>query len=223
MTSENKFQFSALCFGEGNGTPLQYPCLENPMDRGAWKTAVHGVVEGWTPLSNFSFTFHFHALEKEMATHSSVLAWRIPGTGEPGGLPSMGSHRVGHEWSDLAAAAAGVQERVEEWLVYASKQRLGRASLVSQTVKNLPAMQETGVRPLGWDDPLEKGMAIPSSILAWRIPWTESLAGYSPWGCKGSDTTEQLTHSSTCAHRACSSFSTVAFLRIAKTVNNQNL
>ena len=86
-----------LCTGEGNGTPLQYSCLENPMDRGAWKTAVHEVVEGWTPLSNFSFTFHFHALEKEMATHSSVLAWRIPGTGEPGGLPSMGSHRVGHE------------------------------------------------------------------------------------------------------------------------------
>ena len=67
--------------GEGNGTPLQYSCLENPMDGGAWKTAVHGVAEGQTRLSNFTFTFHFHALEKEMATHSSVLAWRIPGTG----------------------------------------------------------------------------------------------------------------------------------------------
>ena len=66
--------------GEGNGTPLQYPCLENPMDGGAWKAAVHGVAEGRT-LSNFTFTFHFHALEKEMAAHSSVLAWRIPGTG----------------------------------------------------------------------------------------------------------------------------------------------
>ena len=66
------------------------------MDRGAWKAAVHGVSEGWTRLSNFPFTFHFHALEKEMAAHSSVLAWRIPGMGEPGGLPSMGSHRVGH-------------------------------------------------------------------------------------------------------------------------------
>ena len=88
------------------GTPLQYPCLENPMDGGAWKAAVHGVAEGWTRLSDFTFTFHFHALEKEMATHSSVLAWRIPGTGEPGGLPSMGSHRVGHNWSDLAVAAA---------------------------------------------------------------------------------------------------------------------
>ena len=82
--------------GEGNGTPLQYSCLENPMDGGAWWAAVHGVAKSRTRLSNFTFTFHFHALEKEMATHSSVLAWRIPGTGEPGGLPSMGSHRVGH-------------------------------------------------------------------------------------------------------------------------------
>ena len=83
--------------GEGNGTPLQYSCLENPMDGGAWKPAVYGVTEGRTRLSDFTFTFHFHALEKEMATHSSVLAWRSPGTGEPGGLPSMGSHRVGHD------------------------------------------------------------------------------------------------------------------------------
>ena len=82
--------------GEGNGTPLQYSCLENPMDRGAWKAAVHGVTEGRTQLSDFTFTFHFHALEKEMANHSSVLAWRILGMGEPGGLPSLGSHRVGH-------------------------------------------------------------------------------------------------------------------------------
>ena len=69
----------------------------------------HGVAEGRTRLSDFTFTFHFHALEKEMATHSSVLAWRIPGMGEPGGLPSMGSHRVGHDWSDLAAAAAAAR------------------------------------------------------------------------------------------------------------------
>ena len=82
---------------EGNGTPLQYSCLENPMDGGAW-----------TRLSDFTVTFHFHALEKEMATYSSVLAWRIPGTGEPGGLPSMGSHRVWHDWSDLAVAAGRV-------------------------------------------------------------------------------------------------------------------
>ena len=92
--------------GEGNGNPLQYSCLENPMDGGAWWAAVHGIARSRTRLSNFTLFFHFHALEKEMATHSSVLAWRIPGTGEPGGLPSMGSHRVGHDWSDLAAAAA---------------------------------------------------------------------------------------------------------------------
>ena len=83
--------------GEGNGTPLQYSCLENPTDGEAWWAAVHGVAKSWTQLSDFTFTFHFHALEKEMATHSSVLAWRIPGTGEPDGLPSLGSHRVGHD------------------------------------------------------------------------------------------------------------------------------
>ena len=81
---------------EGNGTPLQYSCLENPMDRGAWQAAVHGDAEGRTRLSDFPFTFHFHALEKEMATHSSVLAWRIPGMAEPGGLLSMGLCRIGH-------------------------------------------------------------------------------------------------------------------------------
>ena len=85
------------CSLQGSGTPLQYSCLENPMDGGAWWAAVHGVAKSRTQLSEFTFTFHFHALEKEMATHSSVLAWRIPGTGEPGGLPSMGSHRVGHD------------------------------------------------------------------------------------------------------------------------------
>ena len=83
--------------GEGNGTPLQYSCLENPMDGGAWKAAVHGVAEGWTRLSDLTFTFHFHALETEMATHSSVFAWRILRMAKPGGLLSMGSHRVGHD------------------------------------------------------------------------------------------------------------------------------
>ena len=101
--------------GEGNGTPLQYSCLGNLMDGGAWWAAVHGVMKSRTRLSDFTFTFHFQALEKEMATHSTVLAWKIPGTGEPGGLLSMGSHRVGHDWSDLAAAAAAliVNERVQ--------------------------------------------------------------------------------------------------------------
>ena len=83
--------------GEGNGDPLQYSCLENPMDGGAWQAAVHRVAKSQTRLSDFTFTFHFHALEKEMATHSSVLAWGIPGMAEPGGLLSMGSHRVGHD------------------------------------------------------------------------------------------------------------------------------
>ena len=83
--------------GEGNGNPLQYSCLANPMDGGAWQAAVHGVTRSQTRLSDFTFTFHFYALEKEMAAHSSVLAWRIAGTGEPGGLPSLGSHRVGHD------------------------------------------------------------------------------------------------------------------------------
>ena len=98
--------FPLACLEEGNGTPLQCTCQETPMDGGAWWAAVHGVKKSRTRLSDFTFTFHFHALEKEMATHSSVLAWRIPGTGEPGGLPSMGSHRVGHDWSDLTAAEA---------------------------------------------------------------------------------------------------------------------
>ena len=91
--------------GEGNGNPLQYSCLENPMDGGTWKAAVHGVAKSRTRLSDFTFTFYFHASEKEMATHSSVLTWRIPGMGVSSGLPSMGSQRVGHDWSDLAAAA----------------------------------------------------------------------------------------------------------------------
>ena len=94
--------------GEGNGTPLQYSCLENPMDGGAWWAAVHWVAKSWTRLSDLTFTFHFHALEKEMATHSSVLAWRIPWMEKPVGLQSMGSHRVGHDWSDLVVVVVVV-------------------------------------------------------------------------------------------------------------------
>ena len=256
------------------------------MDGGAWWAAVHGVAKNRTRLSDFTFTFHCHAWEKEMATHSSVLAWRIPGTGEPGGLPSMGSQRVGHDSSDLAAAASKVNtiwEQDENWTKliklkknvkfgrhlhfmeiyeFGMKQRkttadsyrsfylgvctyiffgsggglltyshlrqehwhseyhffflwkpqkhwgfsgssadeesaynagdpglipgLGRsagegigypfqyswASLVAQLVKNPPAMWETWVQSLSWEDPLEKVKATHSSILAWRIPWT---------------------------------------------------
>ena len=91
------FFFCILISTAGNGTPLQYSCLENPMDGGAWWAAVHGVMKSPTRLSDFTFSFHFHALEKEMATHSSILAWRIPGMAEPGGLLSMGSHRVRHD------------------------------------------------------------------------------------------------------------------------------
>ena len=85
--------------GEGNGTPLQYSWLENPMDGGAWWAAVHGVAKSQTRLSDFTLTFHFHALEKEMATHSSTLGWKIPWTEEAGRLQSMGSQRVRHNWA----------------------------------------------------------------------------------------------------------------------------
>ena len=98
---------------------LQYSCLENPMEEGAWWAAVHGVATSRTWLNDFTFTFHFHALEEEMATQSRILAWRLPGTGEPGGLPSMGSHRVGHDWNDLAAAAGGTGDQIANicWII----------------------------------------------------------------------------------------------------------
>ena len=162
------------------------------MDGRAWWAAVHGVAKSQTRLSNFPFTFHFHPLEKEMATHSSVLAWRIPGTGEPGGLPSMGSHGVGHDWSNLPAAVgvfpdssvgkesacnAGDPNLTPE-LGRSSGEGIGYplqyswASLVALLVKNPLAMQETWVWYLGWEDPLQKGKATDSRILAWRILWT---------------------------------------------------
>ena len=96
MTERLHFHFSLLCIGEGNGNPLQCFCPENPRDGGVWWAAVYGVAMSQTRLSDFTFTCHCYTLEKEMATHSSVLAWSIPGTGESGGLQSMGSHRVGH-------------------------------------------------------------------------------------------------------------------------------
>ena len=126
-----------------------------------------------TRLSDFTFTFHFHALEKEMGTHFSVLAWRIPGTGEPGGLPSMGSHRVRYDWSDLAASRVYFEIVLNECYLLNKDLLCACYVLPGERLKRLPPMRETWVWSLGWEDLLEKEMAIHSSILAWRIPWTE--------------------------------------------------
>ena len=104
-------------FGEGNGSPLQYSCLENPRDGGAWWTAVYAVTQSRTQLSHFTFTFHFHVLEKEMASHSSVLAWRIPGTAEPGGLPSMGSQ----SWTRLKWLSSSSNNQLKKYVAPFSK------------------------------------------------------------------------------------------------------
>ena len=127
----------ASASGEGNGTPLQYSCLENPMDRGAWWAAVHGVAKSQTQLSDFTFIFHFPALEKEMAIHSSVVAWRIPGKEKPDGLPSMGSHRVGHNWSNLAAAAASASLFLFPFLTLALLLEGGGRSCLSKEICSL--------------------------------------------------------------------------------------
>ena len=131
---------------EGNGTPLQYSYLENPMDGGAWWAAVHGVAKNWTRLSNFTFTFHFPALEKEMATHINALAWRIPGTGEPGGLPSMGSHRVGHDWSDIAAIVGDftipllIRDRRTRQMIYKKTEDFNNISIKHSNQEQLGAL-----------------------------------------------------------------------------------
>ena len=137
INSASVYIHIVMPLGEGNGTLLQYSCLENPMDRGAWWAAVHGVARSRTRLSDFTFTSHFHALEKELATHSSVLAWRIPRMGEPGGLLSTGLHRVGHDWSDLEAAAAVIPLSVlhccmfwQLWAGYLSFFRLSFMGLI---------------------------------------------------------------------------------------------
>ena len=115
----------------------------------AWKVheqriAVHEVAKSWTQLSDFTLTFHFHALEKEMATHSSILAWRIPGTGKPGELPSMGSHRVRHDWSNLAAAAAAVQETWVQSLGPEDPLEKGMATHYSILAQKIPWTEEPG-------------------------------------------------------------------------------
>ena len=134
------------------------------MDGGVWWAAVHGVTKSQTRLSDFTFTFHFCALEKALATHSSVLAWRIPGTAEPGGLPSMGSHRVGHDWSDLAAAAVHI-------------------SILFQILFHYRLLQDIECYTVGpyW-----------LSILPRKSHRRRSLVGCSPWGREESDMTERI-------------------------------
>ena len=123
-----------LAYWRRHGTPLQYSCLENPMDRGAWWAAVHGVAKSQTRLSDFPFTFHFHALEKEMATHSSVLAWRIPGTLEPGGLLSVGSQsRTRLKRLSSSSSSSSLCLRRRQWQptpVFLPGESQGRGSLV---------------------------------------------------------------------------------------------
>ena len=127
---EMKFLWHTHCRRQWH--PLQCSCLENPMDGGAWWAAIYGVAEGQTRLSDFTFTFHFHALEKEMATHSSVLAWRIPGTEEPGRLQSMGSQRVEHGWATSLSLFTFTHWR-RKWQptpVFLPGESQGRGSLV---------------------------------------------------------------------------------------------
>ena len=143
------------------------------MDGGAWWAAVRGVARSWTLLSDFTLFFHFHALEKEMATHSSVLAWRIPGTGEPGGLPSMGSHRVGYDWSDLAAAAAAAADTFnnfqKEWVrrecqrVSSSKRSKLRQWVMSWWVSDFFEF----VAPEVELDPTSSVPTIPCGVVEW--------------------------------------------------------
>ena len=182
------------------------------MDGGASCTAVHGVARSWIRLSDFIFTFHFHALEKEVATHSSVLAWRIPGTGEPGALPSMGSHKVGHDWSDLAAAltekiwfyincnSCSARHFVCLMMAYASCRTCNVTEETCSVTEDMQSNKEEeiwlhvlsvsfalifivycfcyksvikGMLPI----PLEKEMATHSSLLIWKIPWTQETGG----------------------------------------------
>ena len=148
-----------------SSSPLQYSCLETPMDGGAWWAAVHGVAKSRTRLSDFTFTFQFHALEREMATHSSVLAWRIPGRGEPRVLPSVGSHRVGHDWNDLAAAAAAADvfqldeprgpAQVQPWADSDDRSTCGspntrRGTLTRMVGMNCSPRTPLHIAPQGW-------------------------------------------------------------------------
>ena len=153
------------------------------MDRGVWWASVHGVAESRTRLRDFTFTFHFHALGKEMATHSGVLAYRIPGMGEPGGLPSTGSHRVGHDWSDLAVAAAS-------FTITKSMPGLPCASDGKESACN--AGDPGSISGLGRSPGEGNGNPLQYSCLE-NPHGQRSLVGDSPWGCKESDMTEWLS------------------------------
>ena len=169
--------------GEGNGTPLQYSCLENPMDGGAWWAVVHGVAKSRTRLSDFTFTFHFHALQKEMGPHSSVLALKIPGTVEPGGLPSMGSHRVGHDWSDLAAAAAAWTIAHQAPLSRGLARQEHWSGLLGPPPGDLPNLW---TEPISLVSPALAGMFFttraPNNWCFWNVVLEKTLEG--PLNCK---------------------------------------
>ena len=156
-------------FFQYHGTPLQYSCLENPMDGEAWWAAVHGIAKSRKWLSNFTFTFHSHALEKEMATHSSVFAWRIPGTGEPGGLPSVGFHRVGHDWSNLAVAS---------WSLYQHKLSAAAAA-ATKSLQSCPTLCD----PRDGSPP---GSPVPGILQGRTLEWVAiSFSNASKWKVKG--------------------------------------
>ena len=158
------------------------------MDGGARWAAVHGVAKSRTRLSNLTFTFHFHASEKEMASHSSVLVWRIPGMGEPGGLPSMGLHRVGHNWSDLAAAAAEAAG-VSIFFLFLSR-------MCNIFLPTFPSHSDRpGFDPLAGKIPWRKEWKPTPVFLPGEFHGQRSLSGDSQWGCTESDTTEWLIFS----------------------------
>jgi len=144
------------------------------MDGGAWWASVYGVAQSQTPLSDFTFTFHSHALEKKMATHSSVLAWRIPGTGDPGGLPSMGSHRVRHDWSELAAAAAASRGQIH-W----NHNHRKLANLITWTTALSNSMK---LSHAVWGHPRWKGHGgeVWQNVVHWRREW-QTTSVFLPW------------------------------------------
>ena len=160
---------------EGNGTPLQYSCLENPMDIGAWWAAVHGVAKSRTRLSDFTFTFHFHALEEGMATHSRVLAWRIPRMVEPDGLPSVGSHRVEHDWSDLVVVVV-VCLTWKTFFECNCSAGFPGGSAVKIPLTILDTCRRLGFNPWVGKTPWRRKWQ-PTPVLAWEVSWTEEPDG----------------------------------------------